>query len=262
MQVTIKIPDELVAGLDKDATRRSIPSETVIEELKSLIAEMFQDAIQREKAETTDEEAVTEVIINEAIFEMKVNQIKHRGVAVTAITQKNNLQAEVEKLERNVREFERKAAKSLQAGDEELAKQFFQEKQQYEGILFTMRKSLLIATEATEKIKIAIKNEEAKIRRIVADAVTTKANLRLSEMLTKIYEASEELGLYSDANLSEAEQHRAFADWAEKQRSTDFSEGNTEQRIEAQLHNLRQQLDNLTMEWLQFKTQKTDGVKI
>ncbi len=46
-----------------------------------------------------------EIILNEAVREMKENQIKNRELAVQAITQKNNLQAEVDKEERLVAEL-------------------------------------------------------------------------------------------------------------------------------------------------------------
>src|SRR5947207_14805549 len=74
-----------------------------------------------------DEWEDPEIILNEAVREMKENQIKNRELAVQAITQKNNLQAEVDKEERIVAEMERKATVALQAGNRELAKQHLQE---------------------------------------------------------------------------------------------------------------------------------------
>ena len=67
-----------------------------------------------------------EIILNEAVREMKENQIKNRELAVQAITQKNNLQAEVDKEERLVAEYERKATLALQSGNRELAKAIFE----------------------------------------------------------------------------------------------------------------------------------------
>ena len=51
-----------------------------------------------------DEWEDPELIINEAVREMRENQIKNRELAVQAITQKNNLQAEVDKQQRLVAE--------------------------------------------------------------------------------------------------------------------------------------------------------------
>ena len=65
-----------------------------------------------------------EIILNEALREMRENQVKNRELAVQAITQKNNLQGIVDKEERLVAEMERKATVALQAGNRELAKQF------------------------------------------------------------------------------------------------------------------------------------------
>ncbi len=52
-----------------------------------------------------DELEDPELMINETLREMKENQIKNRELAVQAITQKNNLQAEVDKLERSVTDY-------------------------------------------------------------------------------------------------------------------------------------------------------------
>src|SRR5436305_11013157 len=88
-----------------------------------------------------------EIIINEAVREMKENQIKNRELAVQAITQKNNLQAEVDKLERQVAELERKATLAVQSGNRELAKQCLREKALHDQTLQNMRTNLASATE-------------------------------------------------------------------------------------------------------------------
>src|SRR5438874_3401120 len=98
-----------------------------------------------------DEWEDPEVILNEAVREMKENQIKNRELAVQAITQKNNLQAEVDKEERMVAELERRATVSVQAGNRELAKQFLKEKALHDQTLASMRGNLVSATEAAEK---------------------------------------------------------------------------------------------------------------
>src|SRR5437016_13044640 len=83
-----------------------------------------------------------ELILNEAVKEMKENQIKNRELAVQAITQKNNLQAEVDKEERMVAELERRATVSVQAGNRELAKQFLKEKALHDHTLASMLNKL------------------------------------------------------------------------------------------------------------------------
>lgn len=130
-----------------------------------------------------------EIILNEAVREMKDNQIKNRELAVQAITQKNNLQAEVDKNERMVAEFERKATLALQSGNRELAKQFLKEKALYDQTLQSMRGNLAAASEASEKVKIAIRGEEERIRVRTSEALAMKANLKQAQIQIKINKA-------------------------------------------------------------------------
>ena len=88
-----------------------------------------------------DEWEDPEIILNQATKEMKENQIKNRELAVQAITQKNNLQAEVDKAERMVAELERRATVAVQAGNRELAKQFLKEKALHDQTLQSMLSS-------------------------------------------------------------------------------------------------------------------------
>jgi phage shock protein A len=132
-----------------------------------------------------------EIILNEAVRDMKENQIKNRELAVQAITQKNNLQAEVDKEERLVAEYERKATIALQAGNRELAKQFLKEKSLHDGTLSSMRTNLASATEASEKVKIAIKQEEERIRVRTSEALAMKANMKQAQIQIKINKALE-----------------------------------------------------------------------
>lgn len=132
-----------------------------------------------------------EIILNEAVRDMKENQIKNRELAVQAITQKNNLQAEVDKEERLVAEYERKATLALQSGNRELAKQFLKEKALHDGTLNSMRTNLISATEAAEKVKIAIKQEEERIRERTSQALAMKANMKQAQIQIKINKALE-----------------------------------------------------------------------
>ncbi|HLJ54343.1 MAG TPA: PspA/IM30 family protein [Chthonomonadaceae bacterium] len=136
-----------------------------------------------------DEWEDPEIILNQATREMRENQIKNRELAVQAITQKNNLQAEVDKEERTVAELERRATLALQSGNRELAKQFLKEKALHDQTLESMRTNLVSATEAAEKVKLAIKSEEERIRRKTAEALAMKANMKQAQIQIKINKA-------------------------------------------------------------------------
>ena len=136
-----------------------------------------------------DEWEDPEIILNQATKEMKENQIKNRELAVQAITQKNNLQAEVDKEERMVAELERRATLAVQSGNRELAKQFLKEKALHDQTLTSMRGNLVSASEAAEKVKLAIKSEEERIRRKTAEALAMKANMKQAQIQIKINKA-------------------------------------------------------------------------
>jgi phage shock protein A len=149
-----------------------------------------------------------EIILNEAVREMKDNQVKNRELAVQAITQKNNLQAEVDKEERFVAELERKAALALQSGNRELAKQFLKEKGLHDQTLESMRGNLLQATEAAEKVKIAIRQEEERIRVRTSEALAMKANMKQAQIQIKINRALDQFQFSDNENNWNSAQER------------------------------------------------------
>ncbi len=136
-----------------------------------------------------DEMEDPELMINETLREMKENQIKNRELAVQAITQKNNLQAEVDKLERSVTDLENKATRSLQSGNRELAKTFLREKSIQEQTLTTMQTSLAQASEASEKVKIAIKADEERMKIRAAEALAMKTQMKQAQIQIEINKA-------------------------------------------------------------------------
>ena len=141
-----------------------------------------------------------EIIINEAVREMKENQIKNRELAVQAITQKNNLQQAVDSEERLVAEYERKATLAVSGGNRELAKQFLKEKAMHEQTLESMRASLASAIEAAEKVKIAIKNEEDRIRVRTSEALALKANMKQAQIQISINKALDQFQFSDNEN--------------------------------------------------------------
>jgi phage shock protein A len=147
-----------------------------------------------------DEWEDPEIILNEAVREMKENQIKNRELAVQAITQKNNLQAEVDKEERLVAEYERKAALALQSGNRELAKQFLKEKTLHDQTLESMRGNLAAATDAAEKVKIAIRQEEERIRVRTSEALAMKSTMKQAQIQIKINRALDQFQFSDSEN--------------------------------------------------------------
>jgi hypothetical protein len=96
----------------------------------------------------------------EVIRPMDENEAKKRELVVTAFVQKNNLIAEVSKLEHYIRDLETKASTALESGDKKLVSMLFDEKHHYEQALDQMRKNLLTATDLTERMKAFLREEK------------------------------------------------------------------------------------------------------
>ena len=123
-----------------------------------------------------------EILLQQAQQEMRENQAKNRERAVQAITQKNNLQAEVEKTQKIVDNLQAKAELALKNGDRDVARQLLIEKGQYGTTLTTIRQSLQSAMETTEAIKVAIRREEERIRAKTAQAMAMKTQWKQSQI--------------------------------------------------------------------------------
>lgn len=132
-----------------------------------------------------------EVLLSQAQQEMKENQAKNRERAVQAITQKNNLQAEVDKNQKMVDNLQAKAELALKNGDRDLARQLLVEKQQYDTALTTMAASLQSAQESIETIKTAMRHEEERIRTKTAQAMALKTQWKQSQIEISINKAME-----------------------------------------------------------------------
>jgi phage shock protein A len=130
-----------------------------------------------------------QVIIDQAMREMKENQAKNREKAVQAITQKNQLQNMVDQEEKICRELESKATFAVQQGNREVARQLLREKLAHDSTLTQLRESLKQAEETSAAVKVAIKREEETFRVKTAEALALKAKMKQAQIQTEINRA-------------------------------------------------------------------------
>lgn len=130
-----------------------------------------------------------EVILNEALREMRENQIKNRERAVQALTQRNNLQNLVATEEKTCQNLEAKATMALQQGNRDAARQLMREKLQHDGTLTQLRTSLDQANQTCEAVKTAIQREEEQFRVKTAEALAMKANMKQAQIQIEINKA-------------------------------------------------------------------------
>lgn len=132
-----------------------------------------------------------ELMLEQAQREMQELHAKNRERAVQAITQKNNLQQQVDDTQRKVDMLQQKAELALKRGDRDLALQILKEKQSYESTLQITRTHLEQAIETSEQVKAAIKQQEERIRQKTAEALALKAQWKNSQIQIAMNKALE-----------------------------------------------------------------------
>lgn len=174
-----------------------------------------------------------EVLLKQAQDEMREAHAKNRERAVQAITQKNNLQAEVDKTQKMIDNLQAKAEIALKNGDRDLALQLLREKQTYETNMTSLKASLQNAVEVTEQIKVAIQREEERIRTKTAQAMAMKTQWKQAQIENSINKALD--GMQADGTDAAFERAAAKISNARSESSarTELAKGRIENRIAA-----------------------------
>lgn len=141
-----------------------------------------------------------DVLLDQAKRDMQEMHARNRERAVVAITQKNNLQNQVDDLQKTVDNLQAKAEFALKRGDRELALQLLKEKQSYEQSLTSARETLAQAIETAEAVKISIKREEEQIRQKTAEALALKAKWKQAQIQAEMEKQLQGMGQWEDAN--------------------------------------------------------------
>jgi phage shock protein A len=148
-----------------------------------------------------------ELLLQQAQEDMHKMHQENRERAVKAITAKNNLQQQVNDMERKVVDLQTKAELALKRGQRDIALQLLKEKQSYQGSLEGLQTSLQQAIETSEAVKEHIRREEEKIREKTAQALALKAqweNAKIQQEIAKQFENMESIdGLSSSFGIAE-----------------------------------------------------------
>ena len=149
-----------------------------------------------------------ELLLQQAQEDMHKMHQENRERAVKAITAKNNLQQQVNDMERKVNDLSTKAELALKRGQRDIALQLLKEKQSYQGSLEGLQTSLQQAIETSEAVKEHIRREEEKIREKTAQSLALKAqwqNAKIQQEISKQLEGLESIdGM--DSNFARAQQ--------------------------------------------------------
>jgi len=174
-----------------------------------------------------------EVLLKQAQDEMKEAHAKNRERAVQAITQKNNLQAEVDKTQKMIDNLQAKAEIALKNGDRDLALQLLREKQTYETNMTSLKASLQNAIEVTEQIKVAIQREEERIRTKTAQAMAMKTQWKQAQIENSINKALDNMQADGTDAAFERAASKISNARSESSARTELAKGRIENRIAA-----------------------------
>ena len=174
-----------------------------------------------------------DVLLAQAQKEMAEAHARNREQAVQALTQKNNLQAEVDKTTKEVNNLQAKAELALKNGDRELALQLLREKQAREQNLTSLRASLDNAIKMTEQIKTALQREEERIRTKTAEAMALKTQWKQAQIENSINRAMDKWTVAGNDEAFQRAQAKISNAQSESAARTELASGRLDSRIQS-----------------------------
>ncbi|MBB6053672.1 PspA/IM30 family protein [Armatimonas rosea] len=121
---------------------------------------------------------------------------RHREQAVIALTQKNNLQSQVDDLQKTVQNLQEKAEAAVRKGENALADKLLREKQSYELSLRSAEETLQQAVETGEQVKRALDREEEQVRAKTAQILALQLEWKGTQIEEAMQEQLESMGLW------------------------------------------------------------------
>ncbi len=174
-----------------------------------------------------------DVLLAQAQKEMQEAHARNREQAVQALTQKNNLQAEVDRTTKEVANLQAKAELALRNGDRDLAMQLLREKQAREANLGSLRVSLDNAIKMTEQIKTALGREEERIRQKVAEAMALKTQWKQAQIENSINKAMDNWSTAGNDQAFERAASKISNAQSESAARTELASGRLDSKIAA-----------------------------
>lgn len=149
------------------------------------------------------EEESADVLLDRARKQLYEIHARHREQAVIAITQKNNLQSQVESLTKTIQNLQEKADIAIAKGELTLADKLLREKQSFEESLRSAEETLEQAEEVAEQVKRALQREEEQVREKTAQILALKTKWKQSEIELAMEEQLRQMGVWHLAQPAE-----------------------------------------------------------
>ena len=133
------------------------------------------------KRETKAPASTSELLLQQAQFQMREAQAKNRERAVQAITQKNTLQALASQTQKRISQLT-ECLEAAEPAEDETRRDLLDERRRYQRTLDEMQEPLAAAITTTEAVKTAMRREEDRIRAMTAEALAMKAQERQAQI--------------------------------------------------------------------------------
>lgn len=127
-----------------------------------------------------------DALLDQAQAQMRDAQAKNRERAVQAITQKNNLQALVDQIQKRIDRLTERSESADSAVNGETRRSLLAERDKLQGSLAEMQASLATAIGAAEAVKVAMRREEEFVRLKVTEALALKATGKQAQIETAL----------------------------------------------------------------------------
>jgi phage shock protein A len=249
MILTLELSPEVEAMLTEMAKQEGV---SIAETLQNFLESSAEDGTGYNTTNTavmppepkSPEEMDAETLATHVINEMRVRQDQSREAAVKVIAEKNNLKADAERVERTLFELEKKVLSAWKDGHSELARSLFRERMLHENVLPGLRKALLEATEAAERVKWMLRLEEERLRSRIAEKMASKVDTEQLRALATISDATTRLFSAQEAALMPEELERAFVTWVQTKQNNP-EEDYRERRAWQEIIELQKRLDDL-----------------
>jgi|SRR5579871_236321 len=205
MALFLDLTPQIEARLLAEAATHGI---TVSELITRIVAECAprepEAGAKQETSQPTDANGATnteeslDAILEDMVIGRKEDERAFRELAVQVVTQKNNLQADLDRENRLIEEYARKADLALQSGNRELAKQFLKEKALHARRLPELERDLQAATEHAQRVKTALANGEELIRQRVGHILAMRTAFQQIMIQLKICHRLDQFRLTDD----------------------------------------------------------------
>jgi phage shock protein A len=214
----------------------------------------ISDIISANLGEMAEQFEDPEKMLKQAIREMEESIQKATDETARAMASEKKLARELASNENELRQWQSRAEKAVESGDDELARKALTRKQEHDKLVVALKDQMSAAGDASRTLRTQLDGMKAKLAEAKRNLATLSARKRAADVRKKAYTAKTEVGEVglNDEAFQKFERMKEKVEMAEAEAealaelqgitpaddfSSDFSSGDSD--IEAQLEALK-----------------------